>query len=248
MGLIARPSRAGHVAFRTRTKESVMKALVHGALCAAALWGGAALAQAEDRPIAEPRMRSAETVDFNDSGRKRADTGIYAQLGGGLEGYTGQLAPEVTPGFSYGAALGYRPHAFFAVELGYSGGLSDIDSRMGLLDDGEGGPDIVRNAGQAVVVGSFTDTRLQPYVLTGIGLDRYNVRNDARGAVRGFSDDTSGYVPAGAGLRYQMGTLITADARVNYNFLFDQDFAPGGRAPGALDGRYSAMLSLGGTY
>ncbi|WIG93842.1 outer membrane beta-barrel protein [Myxococcus sp. SDU36] len=235
MRLIARPSRADHVAFRTRTKESVMKALGRGALCAAALWSTAALAQ-------------AETVEFSDGGRKRADTGIYAQLGGGLEGYTGQLAPEVTPGFSYGAALGYRPHGLFAVELGYSGGLSDIDSRMGLLDDGEGGPDIVRNAGQAVVVGSFTDTRLQPYVLTGIGLDRYNVRNDARGAVRGFSDDTSGYVPAGAGLRYQVGNLITADARVNYNFLFDQDFAPGGRAPGALDGRYAAVLSLGGTY
>ncbi|AKQ70414.1 hypothetical protein A176_007326 [Myxococcus hansupus] len=227
-----------------------MKALGRGALCTAALWGGAALAQMDDRPYEEPDLRSPEAVAVRDRDREqpRADTGIYAQLGGGLEGYTGQLAPEVTPGFSYGVAVGYRPHPFVALELGYSGGLSDIDDRVGLLEDTRGGPDIVRNAGQAVVVGNLTDTRLQPYVLAGIGVDRYNVRNDARGALRGFSDDTSGYVPAGVGLRYQVGQLITADARVNYNFLFDQDFAPGGREPGALDGRYAAVLSLGGTY
>ncbi|WP_164012168.1 outer membrane beta-barrel protein [Pyxidicoccus trucidator] len=218
-----------------------MKALVFSGLCMAALWGGVAGAQ-EDYP---PPGMEVETVEL-DTRENRADTGIYALVGGGAEAYTGQLAPSVNPGLSYGATLGLRPSGYFGVELGYSGGLSDIDpGGDGGISDGA---DLIRNGGQAVVVGSFTDTRLQPYVLTGIGIETFNVRDDLRGETLGFSDDTSGYVPAGIGMRYQVGKLITADARANYNILFDQDFVPTTLDPGVGDGRVSFLLSLGGTY
>ncbi|MFP2912892.1 hypothetical protein ACLESD_49380 [Pyxidicoccus sp. 3LFB2] len=219
-----------------------MKAFVFSGMCVAALWGGAAGAQ-ED--YYSPQSERVETVEF-DSAEDRADTGIYALVGGGAEAYTGQLAPSVNPSFSYGATLGLKPSAFLGLEVGYNGGLSDIDrGGDGGVSDG---PDVIRNGGQAVVVGSFTDTKLQPYALTGIGIDNFNVRDDIRGGILGFEDDTSGYVPAGIGVRYQVGKLITADARANYNIMFDQDFAPTTLDPGVGDGRASFMLSLGGTY
>lgn len=220
-----------------------MKAFVRAGCCAVTLWAGAALAQEDYTPRAE-RGR-AETVDFRER-ENQADTGLYALVGGGAEGYTGQLAPQVNPGFSYGATVGFRPLPFVGVEVGYNGGLSDIDpaGEGGVAD----GPDVVRNAGQFNIVGNLTDTKLQPYVLTGLGVDTYNVRDDVEGDELGFQDDTAGYVPAGIGVRYQLGDLITADARANYNFLFGQDFAPTTRDPNLGDGRLQVMLSLGGTY
>jgi hypothetical protein len=80
-------------------------------------------------------------------------------------------------------------------------------------------------------------------VLGGIGIQNHNVRG--AGPVFGFVDDTSGYVPAGVGLRYNMGKLLTADARVDYNIPFEQEFAPDN---GIGDGRYQALLQIGGTY
>ncbi|NTX07521.1 hypothetical protein HUA75_37805 [Myxococcus sp. CA040A] len=240
-----------HVAFRTLGKESDMKAFVRIAGCVAALWGCAVWAQEDYRPSAERAPGNLEPVQVDEPKKssKRADTGLYAQLGGGAEGYTGQLAPRLDAGFTYGGAIGYRPLGFLGVELGYNGSVNNVDidgnGRAGSLGEGA---DVVRNGGQALVIGNFTDTQLQPYAVTGIGIDDYNIRHDAVGREFGFNDDTSGYVPAGLGLRYQFGKLITADARVSYNFLFDQDFAPTSATPNALDGRYMGMLQIGGTY
>ena len=208
-----------------------MKSVIRWGLCVAALWGGATLAE-ED--WTEPTVHRAE--------KKGADTGPYILLGGGTEGYTGQLAPELNPGFAYGATVGFKPTRGLGVELGYSGGLSDIDifGPGGAAD----GADIIRNGGQAAVTLGLTPTRLQPYLLGGIGIEYHNVRGLA--PLAGFTDDTSGYVPAGVGLRYNMGKLLTADARVSYNMPFDQDFAPVDSNIGT--GRYQALLQFGGTY
>lgn len=230
-----------------------MKAFVRIAGCVAALWGCAVGAQEDYRPSAERAPGNLEPVQVEKSKKKssskHAETGLYAQLGGGAEGYTGQLAPRLDAGFTYGAAVGYRPMDYLAVELGYNGSLNNVDvdgnGRAGGLGSG---PDVARNGGQALIIGNFNDARLQPYAVTGLGIDDYNIRHDAVGREFGFRDDTSGYVPAGLGLRYQIGKLITADARVSYNFLFDQDFAPTSATPNALDGRYMGMLQLGGTY
>lgn len=220
-----------------------MRILIRMGACAAALWGGAALAQSDAPTVATVER---DTITFEDDSRK-ADTGVYALIGGGAEGYTGKLAPQVQTGFSYGVNVGYRPLTMLGVEVGYSGGITDVDTR-GLTDGGiSDGPDIVRNGGQAAVVADLTDTKLQPYVLGGVGIEHFNIRNDNRGGALGFEDDTSAYIPAGVGLRYQMGKTLTADARVNYNFLLDQDFAPT-TGTNAGDGRYQGMLSLGGTY
>ncbi|MFL5353478.1 hypothetical protein [Archangium sp.] len=223
-----------------------MKSVIRMGLCAAALWGGAALAGDEwkqTEPVYGGSGMVQEPSAYVPAAEAGADRGLYVLLGGGAEGYTGGNASSLNPGFSYGATVGFRPTRQLGVELNYSGGLTDVD------DAGPGGAangaDIVRNGGQAAVTLGLTPTRLQPYILGGIGVQNYNV--NGLSPLFGYTDDTSGFVPAGVGLRYNIGKLLTADARVDYNIPFSQDFAPSGEN-GFWDGRYQALLQFGGTY
>ncbi|PTL83470.1 outer membrane beta-barrel protein [Vitiosangium sp. GDMCC 1.1324] len=216
-----------------------MKSVVRIGLCVAALWGGAALAGDESYG-GSGLNQGASTYHHEGLG---SQTGLYVLLGGGTEGYTGANAPDLNIGFSYGATVGYKPTKMLGLEVGYNGGLTDID-RAG-PGGAANGADIVRNAGQAAVTVGLTATALQPYLMGGIGIQNYNVRGLS--PLFGYTDDTAGYVPAGVGLRYNIGHLLTADARVDYNFPFSQSFAPSG-ANGAWDGRYQALLQIGGTY
>lgn len=178
-----------------------------------------------------------EEVTILRRGETGVRTGPYVLLGGGVDGFTGGLSDEVKVGPTWGATAGVTGKRL-GFEVGYSGSVNDIDVGPG----GAGsGADIVRNGGQAAVKVNLTETALHPYLLGGIGLERYSVRN---GEAMGFNDDTSGYVPAGAGLRWNIGNTITADARVSYNFMFQDEFAPGDTGGNRLQG----MLTLGGTY
>jgi hypothetical protein len=160
-------------------------------------------------------------------------------LGGGVEGYTGALAPEINPGATYGVTAAIKPSKVFGLELGYNGAVNELDVTGAGVDDG---PDLVRNGGQAAVTLGLGAAPVQPYVLGGIGFSDYNFRGDAGD----FSDDVVGNVPVGAGLRTHIGDF-TVDLRGNYNFLFDQDFA--GVDDGLNEnGRYSGTLNIGGTF
>jgi hypothetical protein len=184
-------------------------------------------------------------VDENDVARKEKKEsganmrGLTLMVGGGVEGYTGSLAPAIDPGAAYGVTAAIKPSKVFGLELGYSGAVNNVSDGAFAASSG---PDIVRNGGQAAATFALSATPVQPYVLGGIGLSDYNFR----GTGGGFSDDTVGNVPVGAGLRTHIGSF-TADLRANYNFLFDQDFA-------AVDdglngnGRYSGTLNIGGTF
>ena len=181
-------------------------------------------------------IEDAEAVDVNKE--SKADMrGLTVMLGGGVEGYTGALAPEINAGATYGVTAAIKPSKVFGLELGYSGAVNNLDAATG-----GSGPDLVRNGGQAAVTFGLGAAPVQPYVLGGIGFSDYNVRNEAAG----FSDDMVGNVPVGAGLRTHIGDF-TFDLRGNYNFLFDQDFA--GVETGLNEnGRYSGTLNIGGTF
>ncbi|WP_375768807.1 outer membrane beta-barrel protein [Archangium gephyra] len=219
-----------------------MKSVIRLGLCVAALWGGAALAGDEWK---EPGYGGSGIHHEKSTMRaeeRGSDTGLYVLLGGGTEGYTGELAPDINAGFAYGATVGFKPTRGLGLELAYSGGLSDIDT-FG-PGGAANGADIIRNGGQAAVTVGLVPTKLQPYLMGGIGIENHNVRGLA--PLAGFEDDTSGYVPAGVGLRYNIGSLLTADARVSYNIPFAQNFAPVDND--IWNGRYQALLQLGGTY
>lgn len=220
-----------------------MKSVIRLGMCAAALWGGAALAGDEwQEPAYGGSGVEDTTTVYVVQEEQGADRGLYVLLGGGAEGYTGELAPDLNAGFAYGATIGYKPSRSLGLEVGYSGGLNDIDTfgPGGAAD----GADIIRNGGQAAVTLGLTPTRLQPYLMGGIGIENHSVRGLS--PIAGYEDDTSGYVPAGLGLRYNIGSLLTADARVSYNIPFAQDFAPVDND--IWNGRYQALLQFGGTY
>ncbi|HEX8699548.1 MAG TPA: hypothetical protein VF815_11970 [Myxococcaceae bacterium] len=181
-------------------------------------------------------IEDAEEVDVNRE--SNADMrGLTVMLGGGVEGYTGALAPQINPGAAYGVTAAIKPSKVFGLELGYSGAVNNLDAATGGT-----GPDLVRNGGQAALTFGLGAAPVQPYVLGGIGFSDYNIRNEAAG----FSDDLVGNVPVGAGLRTHIGDF-TFDLRGNYNFLFDQDFA--GVDDGLNEnGRYSGTLNIGGTF
>lgn len=214
-----------------------MKRYIRWGFVAAALWGGAALAQG-DYGTGTTREREVRVTRE----KKYDDKGPYALIGGGVEGFTGKLAPNVNPGVTYGAELGFKPFSGLGLELGYNGGLHDLDVGPGGT---RSGADVVRNAGQAAVIVDVPLGRIQPYALGGIGVNNYNVRTPAF-ASNGFRDDTSGYVPTGVGLRFNLSRTITADARATYNIPFSENFAP--FDTGAGSGRYQGMLQLGGQY
>jgi hypothetical protein len=165
--------------------------------------------------------------------------GVSVLLGGGVEGYTGGLAPEINPGATAGVMAALRPSNVFGLELGYNGAVNNLDT-----DVAGSGPDLVRNSIQADVTLGLTATPIQPYVLGGYGLNWYNVRN---GEAIGFRDDTNSKIPVGLGLRTQLGDF-TADARVNYNFLLSDDFAPAIDNGDAATGSYNGTINIGGTF
>jgi hypothetical protein len=167
--------------------------------------------------------------------------GLTVMLGGGVEGYTNALAPQLNPGPAASVTAAIKPTSVLGIELGYTGAALNIDN--GVSGGARGGPDIIRQGGQAVATIGLMASSVQPYVLGGIGVSRYNVR---AGFAEGFDDDTVGQVPVGAGLRTHIGDF-TADARLNYNFLFDQEFAAGVPASG-VGAPGDSSFSEGGSY
>ncbi len=205
-----------------------MKSIFHIGVCVAVLGGSAALAQGRE-------------MDVIRADRGGADEGLYFLLGAGAETYTGDLAPSMATAPAYGAHVGYKPTERFGIELGYNGAVSGVQVAGTRIED----VDVVRNGVQAAATLGLTRTRFQPYLMGGVGFESHNVRGG--GEALGFGDDTNGYVPAGAGLRYNIGSFFTADARVNYNFTFGQDFAPG-EVNDLGDGRVQGLLQLGGIF
>jgi opacity protein-like surface antigen len=172
---------------------------------------------------------------------------VTVLVGGGVEGYTGGFAPQINPGPTWGVGVALKPVGALGLELGYSGATNNLEERAALTRDA----DIVRNGGSAIGTIGLAPARFQPYLLGGIGFDRYNVRNAS--ASSNFHDDTLGNVPLGLGFRTHVGHF-TADARGVYGLLFNQGFAPGGNTDlGDIgdhtpDGRFQAQVRLGATF
>jgi hypothetical protein len=197
----------------------------------------------------ETSIISVQPVVVEDQEEKKAKSdarGVTVLLGGGVEGYTGDFAPQINPGPTWGVGVALKPVGALGLELGYSGATNNLTGR-GLDDDA----DLVRNGGTAVATIGLAPARFQPYLLGGVGFDHYNVRNAQNSE---FKDDTLGNVPLGLGFRTHIGDF-TADLRGVYGLLFNQGFAPneGNTSLGDIgdetpSGRFQGQLSLGATF
>jgi hypothetical protein len=185
-----------------------------------------------------------DDVKAEEEANKNDMRGLTVLLGGGVEGYTGDLAPAVEPGAAYGVTAAIKPTRVLGIEFGYSGAVNN------LRDDAGDGADLVRNGGQAALTLGLSSTAVQPYVLGGIGLNHYDVRGASN--AQGFRDDTSAYIPLGLGLRTHIGDF-TADARGTWSALVNEDFSTAGEQDViGLDvsgtGRFGGMIQIGATF
>ncbi|WP_199724140.1 MULTISPECIES: hypothetical protein [unclassified Corallococcus] len=209
--------------------------------------GGSGIATPPPAPSYTPTASANENIQPLEAEKKSKNDkkGLTLLIGGGVEGYTGALAPQLSPGPSAAVTASLKPTSVLGVEVGYSGALNNIkDAGTAGADSG---PDLVRNGGQAALTVAVTPTAVQPYLLGGIGISNYHFRG---GESLGYSDDTVGNIPAGVGVRGHFGHF-TADLRGYYNFLFDKQFAPD-ISPGGEDlgggGSYTTTLNVGGTF
>ncbi|CAM3366472.1 hypothetical protein [Corallococcus soli] len=209
--------------------------------------GGSGIAAPSAATDFQPSAVSGEDIQPLEVEKKsKSDQkGLTLLIGGGVEGYTGALAPQIAPGPSAGVTASLKPTSVLGIEVGYTGALNNIKDAG--IAGADSGPDLIRNGGQAALTLALAPTAVQPYLLGGIGISDYNFRG---GEALGYSDDTVGNVPAGVGVRGHFGKF-TADLRGSYNFLFDKEFAPnidsGGGDP-AGGGSYNATLNVGGTF
>lgn len=152
------------------------------------------------------------------------------QLQGGIEGYSGHLAPRIDPGVTYGMSFAYEPFRFIGFELGYSGAENElVAGQSGVDDPNPGAPDMFRNGGYLIVTPGYSfklpatqASYFKPYALGGIGLDRYQMHGIT--GQLGYSNATVANLPFGAGVKARVGHL-SADARVNYAWEFNQRFS-----------------------
>ena len=215
-----------------------MRRLIISAALATALPFGAALAQDEGTEV-------STTIETPSA----AQHPVTVNLLGGVEGYSGKLAPRIQPGPNYGVSLAYDPFPFGGIELGYSGSVNELRSRVtGGAQANSGGPDLMRNGGYAIVTPGYafplnasgSDT-LKPYALGGIGIDRYDARGSTPGY--GFADQTVGNVPFGVGLKARLGNFAV-DARASYAWQFGNQFSFADANPL----RYQGQLLLGAAF
>jgi hypothetical protein len=166
-------------------------------------------------------------------------------LGGGVEGYAGNLNDRIAPGFAWGATLGVQPLSWMGAEIAYTGAANEVDENVVPGNTGANdGADLVRNGGHIAVSFNAPTRYVQPYALAGIGIDRYSARGESENV--GFRDDTAGRIPLGAGLR-SSGGGFTADLRLVYDVVFDQDFA-GLANDDTVGAGYTGMLQVGGRF
>ena len=244
----------------------MMQSSVLAAAVAAMVWAGVARAQGNVSAQGYPQgygygyqqsyPLSSDTPPMNAPAPRRQEDverelrGVSVMVGGGVEGYTGSLAPRVAVGPAWNLIIGFHPTSVFGLELVYEGALNSVKyGNFGLTTPG--GADIVRNGGHAAATFAFGPWRVQPFILAGVGVNHYSVSQNARDV--GFASTTAGYIPVGGGIRGQVEG-VTIDVRGNWELPFSDNLFPGGTGENTLGlstghyGRWNATLNVGGTF
>jgi hypothetical protein len=243
-----------------------MKRFITGAIAAVAFGSlfGSSVVLAQDEPVTPPpapptqqqslqeepcppgvggagTMTTTTTVTQEQHGINQVNP-LGVMILGGVEGYSGVLAPRLNAGVSWGAAAFYEPWKVLGFELGYSGGVAYLKNNVG------GGADVVRNGGYVIATPGLTfpmdsteRLSLKPYLLGGIGLDGWNAENG--GPAAGWHNTTNGNVPFGGGLELRADHVV-ANARFNYVWGFGDQFNPYTSEPL----RYQGLVSVGGAF
>jgi hypothetical protein len=177
--------------------------------------------------------------------------GLSLMVGGGIEGFSRELGPRIRVGPAWGALIVFKPTSVLGIELGYTGAYNAFDMAR-LSGVSTPGANVQRHGGQVALSVALSATRVQPYVLGGVGIDRYVVSGTSDA---GYASTTSGSVPLGGGVRAYLPGGFTLDLRGTYSFIFGRSFAEGVAAAELLGvdtvsdtGLWRAALYLGYTF
>lgn len=206
-------------------------------------------------PATNDNIRVENNIDVDADRRDRKEDkndnrGISVGLLGGVEGYSGSLAPRIDPGGAWGVLVGLKPSNYVGLEAAYSGAANQLETGPGL--DANAGT-LVRNGGNVNVKLSLSPTRVEPYVFGGIGMSRYDLNGQGDDVNINNAQDYVGQVPVGAGLNFHLGKF-TAGARASYNMLFDREFGvEGDRNSLGIDRKesgdfWNGTIQLGTTF
>jgi hypothetical protein len=147
---------------------------------------------------------------------KAPNEGFKVAALGGVEGYTGSIAPLIEPGPTWGAVHSAQATPVLGIELLYSGATNDVSSIA--LPEAK----VVRN-GAGVNLRFALPTAVEPYVYGGVAVSRANVSGVTDET--GYGDDTFGTVPVGGGVNFHAGAF-NAGVRGGVDFPFDNDYLP----------------------
>jgi hypothetical protein len=179
--------------------------------------------------------------------------GVTVMAGGGVEGFTGSLAPRIRMGPSWAGVIVFKPTSVLGIELGYQGSYQTFNPARLVGYDPALGAGLQRHGGHAALSLGITATRVQPYLHAGVGIARYLVSSGA--VAGGYLSMTNGFIPVGVGLRTYFPRGFTLDLRATYNFDFGRSFSPnvaeveglGLNAVGS-SGRWQGLLYAGYTF
>ena len=178
--------------------------------------------------------------------------GVTLMVGGGVEGFTGNLATRVKAGPTWDAIIVFKPTSVLGLELGYTGSYNGFNTNRLVGYDPSVGASVQRNGGHFALTVGLSATRVQPYLLAGIGVDRYSVRGAGPG---GYSSVTDGEVPVGGGVRAYLPGGFTMDLRGTYDLVFGNTFASNVQSGNALGvatpfgaNSFRASFNLGYTF
>jgi hypothetical protein len=172
--------------------------------------------------VAEARERDKQG-DFN------------VLLGGGVGGFTGDLATITDPGPTWRATINVQPWNVLGYEITYDGSRNQIDDERLATK-----PALTRHglAGMLKLAPPFIE-KVRPFLGIGLGASMLRVTEGAEGL---YKNDLMEEVPVTAGLEFNTGA-VSAGLRTNYRWLLDEGFA------GKLEGGYlDGAVTLGARF
>ncbi len=168
----------------------------------------------------EPNYETGQPVS-----KTRPSIGIMGDVGVG--DYNRDLGHKVNAGIGYGASIDLSPQRNIGLELGYAGGVNNLDSKFssdGRLITNQVGGDLRLN-----LVPPTRDLpgHVKPFVFGGAFYHRIDTQN----FTPGIADNVNAFaLPVGAGVEAELGSGFLIGGRFTYNFLFNEVTKLGGNA------------------
>ena len=177
--------------------------------------------------------------------------GVTLEAGVGAEGYSGSLSNRIHVGPQWGFNVVFKPTTVLGIELGYSGSVDRFDASTLIGSSHTTGASVMRNGAQALLSVGLTASRVQPYLMAGVGWNHYSILGGATDS--GYRSVSNFTLPVGIGLRTYFVGKFTLDARINYALSFAGDNFAGnvnGLSKTSLAnlGNWSAGLYFGYTF